>query len=137
MLGPLELLMIGFAVAAVFVAVVGIPTVKALRPLVIHALKAWRQKQAAKTEIATLPPAGRVLNQQWETIDARPYRPEPIQIVVDQQGKKGGGFGKLVVIALCIAYIVFPVDVLPDFIPVIGWADDFVAAIIGLNALLK
>ena len=25
---------------------------------------------------------------------------------------------------LCIAYIIFPFDLLPDYIPVLGWIDD-------------
>jgi uncharacterized membrane protein YkvA (DUF1232 family) len=51
--------------------------------------------------------------------------------------KKGGGLGKLVVVGLCIAYIVFPIDFIPDVIPVLGWGDDVVAGIIGLRALIK
>lgn len=30
-------------------------------------------------------------------------------------------------------YVVFPIDLLPDFIPVIGWIDDL-AALVGLGA---
>lgn len=51
--------------------------------------------------------------------------------------RKGGGMGKLVVVVLCLVYIVFPIDFIPDFIPVLGWGDDLVAAIIGLKALIK
>lgn len=140
MLGPLELLMIAFAVIAIFVAVVGIPIVKALRPFVIQALKSWREKQAAKTEIATLPPAGRVFNQQWETTDAPPYRPEPMRSSFDPP-KQGGGvrfnLGKIAVIVVCVAYIVFPLDFIPDFIPILGYGDDFIAGLVALKQLVK
>lgn len=51
--------------------------------------------------------------------------------------KKGGGLGKLVVVACCIGYIVFPLDFIPDFIPILGWGDDLAAGIIGLKALMK
>ena len=51
--------------------------------------------------------------------------------------KSGGGAGKWIVIALCIGYIVFPLDIIPDFIPVLGWGDDLAAGLIGLRALMK
>ena len=34
--------------------------------------------------------------------------------------------------ALSVAYIVSPLDVLPDLIPVIGWADDLAALAVGI-----
>lgn len=36
-----------------------------------------------------------------------------------------------------IAYIVWPLDVIPDVIPIIGWIDDLIVGIIGVYALLK
>ena len=51
--------------------------------------------------------------------------------------RKGGILGKLVVMGLCIGYIVFPIDFIPDVIPILGWGDDLVAGIIGLKAMLK
>jgi uncharacterized membrane protein YkvA (DUF1232 family) len=44
--------------------------------------------------------------------------------------------GKLLIVVLCLAYILSPLDVIPDVIPVAGWGDDLVAALIGLRALL-
>lgn len=43
---------------------------------------------------------------------------------------------KILVIALAIAYVLFPLDFVPDVIPVVGWADDLLAAVIGLRAML-
>jgi len=37
---------------------------------------------------------------------------------------------------LCVAYIVSPIDAFPDFLPIIGWLDDLVAALAGLAATL-
>jgi uncharacterized membrane protein YkvA (DUF1232 family) len=51
--------------------------------------------------------------------------------------KKGGFFGKLVVMALCGIYIISPIDFIPDVIPLLGWGDDVVAGIIGLKTLMK
>ena len=31
---------------------------------------------------------------------------------------------KLLIAIIAIAYIVFPIDLLPDIIPVVGWIDD-------------
>jgi uncharacterized membrane protein YkvA (DUF1232 family) len=42
----------------------------------------------------------------------------------------------LIVLA-AVAYVLWPVDILPDFIPIIGWIDDFIAGAIGVWALLK
>jgi len=54
-----------------------------------------------------------------------------------EAAKKGGVLGKVVVVGLCLSYIIFPIDFIPDFIPVLGWGDDLVAGIVGLKALLK
>lgn len=40
------------------------------------------------------------------------------------------------VAALSVAYAASPLDVLPDFIPVIGWVDDLVALIVGIGSIL-
>lgn len=32
----------------------------------------------------------------------------------------------------CIAYLLCPVDLIPDFIPVIGWADDALVVLLAL-----
>jgi uncharacterized membrane protein YkvA (DUF1232 family) len=39
--------------------------------------------------------------------------------------------------ALSVAYIVSPLDVLPDFIPVVGWADDLAALAVGIASALS
>lgn len=36
-----------------------------------------------------------------------------------------------------IAYIISPIDIIPDFIPVIGYVDDLVLAVFGLNIVLN
>lgn len=36
-----------------------------------------------------------------------------------------------------LAYIILPLDIIPDFIPVIGYVDDLVLAVLGLNLILN
>lgn len=36
-----------------------------------------------------------------------------------------------------IAYVMMPIDIIPDFIPVIGYVDDLVLVVMGLNLLLN
>ncbi|MFA7543309.1 MAG: DUF1232 domain-containing protein, partial [Candidatus Cloacimonadaceae bacterium] len=36
-----------------------------------------------------------------------------------------------------IAYLVLPIDIIPDFIPVIGYMDDLVMVVLGLNLILN
>jgi Protein of unknown function (DUF1232) len=44
---------------------------------------------------------------------------------------------KYVILGLCIAYILFPLDFIPDVFPVVGWGDDLAAGIIGIKALFR
>jgi uncharacterized membrane protein YkvA (DUF1232 family) len=36
-----------------------------------------------------------------------------------------------------LAYLIMPIDLIPDFIPVIGFLDDLVVLIIGISLLIK
>ena len=40
---------------------------------------------------------------------------------------------RLFLILAALAYIVSPIDLIPDFIPVAGWADDLVVLLLALN----
>jgi uncharacterized membrane protein YkvA (DUF1232 family) len=44
--------------------------------------------------------------------------------------------GKLIVVALAVIYIISPIDLIPD-VPIVGWGDDLIAALIGLKALVS
>jgi uncharacterized membrane protein YkvA (DUF1232 family) len=44
---------------------------------------------------------------------------------------------KKVFVGAIIAYVLLPLDIIPDFIPVIGHIDDLVLIVIGLNQILK
>ena len=36
-----------------------------------------------------------------------------------------------------IAYVIMPIDIIPDFIPIIGYVDDLVLVVYGLNLILN
>jgi uncharacterized membrane protein YkvA (DUF1232 family) len=117
-----------------FCLAVAIPVLRAVLPAITEAVNtavARNQRERMRQEISHLPPAEQ-LHLERQIIDARPLRAEPIDAV-----KKGGFMGKFVVVSLCVAYIFFPIDFIPDFIPVLGWGDDVAAGIIGLRALMK
>jgi uncharacterized membrane protein YkvA (DUF1232 family) len=44
---------------------------------------------------------------------------------------------KKVIAGAILAYLVLPIDIIPDFIPVIGYIDDLVLAVLGLNMILN
>ena len=43
----------------------------------------------------------------------------------------------ILIAIVCIAYIVFPFDLIPDYIPVVGWIDDAVVFYLLLWRLVK
>ena len=51
--------------------------------------------------------------------------PVPVRIPAAQQPLKSQAKWKRVIIAvLAMLYVISPLDLIPDFIPVIGWLDD-------------
>jgi uncharacterized membrane protein YkvA (DUF1232 family) len=63
---------------------------------------------------------------------------QAVQEMVNEQSIRGkAGISPYIWISLALAYIISPIDIIPD-IPIIGWIDDFfVAAGAGLNLLEK
>jgi uncharacterized membrane protein YkvA (DUF1232 family) len=44
---------------------------------------------------------------------------------------------KLLILIAVAVYIGSPLDCIPDFIPFVGWGDDFAAALYGLKTLIS
>lgn len=42
----------------------------------------------------------------------------------------------IIILIISILYILSPIDLIPDFIPFIGWLDDIVAGIVGFFSLI-
>ena len=42
-----------------------------------------------------------------------------------------------VALPLALIYVISPIDILPDFIPVMGRVDDIIAIVVGIMILLK
>ena len=40
-------------------------------------------------------------------------------------------------ILLAIAYFIWPIDIIPDIIPLIGWIDDVIALVVGVGLGFK
>lgn len=40
---------------------------------------------------------------------------------------------RILLILAALAYIVSPIDLIPDFVPVAGWGDDLVVLLLALN----
>lgn len=43
----------------------------------------------------------------------------------------------MLVLILSLAYVIFPIDLIPDFIPVVGWIDDGLVIYLLLRRLVK
>ena len=50
---------------------------------------------------------------------------------------KTGGMGKIIIFFLSLLYIVSPIDLIPDFIPIVGWVDDLVVGIVGVLPMFR
>jgi uncharacterized membrane protein YkvA (DUF1232 family) len=55
------------------------------------------------------------------------------RVLVDQRVKRS----HKVMLSCILGYLIIPFDILPDFIPILGYVDDFVILILGIDVLLS
>jgi uncharacterized membrane protein YkvA (DUF1232 family) len=63
--------------------------------------------------------------------------PDVLRLVRRLAADKALPRGVRVRLALLLAYLAFPVDVIPDFIPVLGYADDAIITVAVLRSVLR
>jgi uncharacterized membrane protein YkvA (DUF1232 family) len=84
-----------------------------------------------------LPPEGRSLQGRQLMTDAVLMMPNIIKLVgrllrdprVPRRAK--------ITLGLALAYVVSPIDLIPEVIPVIGWADDVVIVLFAIDSLIE
>ena len=55
------------------------------------------------------------------------------RLAIDDRVKKS----QKAIVGGIIAYVIMPIDIIPDFIPIIGYVDDLVLVVYGLNLILN
>ena len=63
--------------------------------------------------------------------------PDVIRLLRRLAGDRDLPRGVRVGIWLVLGYLALPIDLVPDFIPVVGWADDVVVAALGLRTVVR
>ena len=48
-----------------------------------------------------------------------------------------GKHWSMIIALLAVLYIVSPIDIIPDFIPIVGWIDDLVVLVVGIGAFFQ
>lgn len=67
--------------------------------------------------------------------DALRLLPDVIRLVKRLAGDRSLPRGVRVRLLLLLAYLAFPIDLVPDFIPVLGYADDAIAILLVLRSV--
>lgn len=63
--------------------------------------------------------------------------PDVVRLLRRLAADRGLPRGLRVRIWLILGYLALPVDLVPDFLPVVGWADDVVVVAVGLRAVVR
>ena len=102
--------------------------------------KGFQQWLAFKEkELRAFPPAVRTPQPEREMTDDRPEG-LPLQLTVSEPPATpapDAGMNKWLFLSLCLLYVAFPFDLVPDFIPFLGWGDDVVAIFLAIQKFMK
>ena len=69
--------------------------------------------------------------------DAARVLPDLVGLVRRLAGDPSLPHATRVTLGLLVAYLVFPIDVVPDFIPVLGYADDAIVVALALRRVVR
>ena len=69
--------------------------------------------------------------------DAARLLPDLVGLVRRLAGDRSLPRSSRVTLAVLLAYLVFPVDLVPDFIPVLGYADDAIVVALALRRVVR
>lgn len=69
--------------------------------------------------------------------EARTFVPELVRLISRLARDPSLGRGTRVRLSLLLAYLAFPFDLVPDFIPVLGYADDVIVVALALRAVVR
>ncbi|MDN5750138.1 MAG: DUF1232 domain-containing protein [Pseudonocardia sp.] len=63
--------------------------------------------------------------------------PDVVRLLRSLAADRGLPHGVRVRLVLLLGYLLFPIDVVPDFIPVLGYADDAIVVVLALRSVVR
>lgn len=69
--------------------------------------------------------------------EARRFVPDVMRLVRDLAKERSLGGGVRVRLLILLAYLASPVDLVPDFVPVVGYADDVIIVAVVLRSVIR
>lgn len=84
-----------------------------------------------------LPPEGRSLQARQLITDAAMMLPNIVKLVTRLLKDPRVPRRAKITLGIAAAYVMSPIDLIPEFIPVIGWADDIVLLMFAIDSLIE
>lgn len=69
--------------------------------------------------------------------EMRSFVPDLVRLISRLARDPSVGRGTRIRLSLLLGYLAFPVDLVPDFIPVLGYADDVIVVAVALRAVVR